>query len=128
MKTHASCCCGAMSIELSGDIKLSALCHCENCRRRTGSAFGYSLYFQKNAIHVNSSQASSYLINNEDGKQERHFCSICGSTLFWLWDRFPDWVGVAGGCITNAIPEPSISACHNQKSDWLSIPDTWRFY
>ena len=49
MKT-AMCCCGSVSIELEDDVKLNALCHCDNCRKRTGSAFGHSLYFSRSAL------------------------------------------------------------------------------
>jgi len=36
----ALCCCGACSIEVEGDPAINAICHCANCKRRTGSAFG----------------------------------------------------------------------------------------
>jgi len=33
------CLCGRMQYTISGEPELSALCHCRNCRRYTGSAF-----------------------------------------------------------------------------------------
>lgn len=38
----ASCCCGKSTIEAEGPVRLNAICHCENCKRRTGSALGWS--------------------------------------------------------------------------------------
>lgn len=42
MVRTATCCCGQTSIEVSGEPVFHCVCHCDNCKRRTGSAFGVS--------------------------------------------------------------------------------------
>ena len=37
MTRKAECCCGDAFIRVSGDPYFHALCHCNNCQRRTGS-------------------------------------------------------------------------------------------
>ena len=44
MTAKAICCCNACSVEVEGELVLNAICHCANCKRRTGSAFGWSVY------------------------------------------------------------------------------------
>ena len=41
----ARCCCQDCAITVEGEPTLNALCHCTSCKRRTGSAFGWSAYF-----------------------------------------------------------------------------------
>ena len=49
MTAKAICCCNACSIEVEDEPVLNAICHCASCKRRTGSAFGWS-------VHVADSQ------------------------------------------------------------------------
>lgn len=41
----ATCCCWQASIGVEGEPKIHLVCHCNNCKKRTGSAFGISAYF-----------------------------------------------------------------------------------
>jgi hypothetical protein len=34
------CCCGALRAEVTGEPPRVGVCHCMECQRRTGSAFG----------------------------------------------------------------------------------------
>ncbi|MEO8278742.1 MAG: GFA family protein, partial [Ideonella sp.] len=63
--------------------------------------------------------------NNHD--QERHFCSACGTTLYWYLSTAPELVGIAGGCFAdNGLPEPTDSYTHSKKEAWLTLPATWK--
>lgn len=125
---YAACACGASVVSLEGETKLNALCHCENCRKRTGSAFGHSLYFHRSALGLVRGQTQVYSLRNEGGEQSRHFCSRCGTTLYWYWSRFPEWVGVAGGCIEGGAAAPGVSACHRNKLVWVEVPAHCQHY
>ena len=46
MQGTARCACGAASILVQGEPVQYIVCHCTNCKRRTGSAFGISASFQ----------------------------------------------------------------------------------
>ncbi|WP_444972210.1 GFA family protein [Zooshikella harenae] len=35
----AECCCGACTVSVQGNPVILAICHCKNCKKRTGSAF-----------------------------------------------------------------------------------------
>ena len=128
MNKQAKCCCGSVTVDLAGDSKLNALCHCDNCRKRTGSAFGHSLYFSRDALQRAVGITRTYSISNEGGAQQRFFCPRCGTTVYWYWERFPEWVGVAAGCLSEPAPSPTISACHHNVAGWVEIPDSWMRY
>jgi hypothetical protein len=122
----ARCCCGALSIETLVDPVFNGICHCDSCKRRTGGAFGWSLYFPEAGVGRIEGESRAYVLEPASGRQERHFCPTCGSTVFWRSALFAGLVGVAGGCFADpAIGEPSLSATDSRRCAWLGLPGSW---
>ncbi|MFZ1989078.1 MAG: GFA family protein [Alphaproteobacteria bacterium] len=126
MTRKAVCCCGTCSIEVAGEPTINAICHCSNCKQRTGSAFGWSAYFADEQVVAKLGDLRLYAIED---RQQRHFCARCGTTLFWKSNFMPSHTGVAGGCfIPEPFPEPSITANNAGRCAWLGLPETWQRY
>ena len=130
MKRTAECVCGEVTVEVEGDPKLHLVCNCNNCKKRTGSAFGVSAYFADSQILAKNGNTIVYETNNEETEQLRYFCKSCGTTLYWKIIKFPgipgvaEMTGVASGCFTeNPLPEPTMSALNNNKCAWLELPE-----
>lgn len=127
MVRKAECCCGACVIKVDTDPALYGVCNCDNCKKRTGSAFGLSSYFQESSFSIISSHTSLYELESESGMQQRHFCSKCGTTLYWYAEPFKGFVGVAGGCFTEVpLLEPDFSTMNDHKYDWVCFSDTMK--
>jgi hypothetical protein len=131
MVRRATCCCGACFIEVEGEPVLNGVCHCDNCKRKTGTAFGWSTYFPDQQVAQRGGKFSEYVIDNENMGfrriQTRYFCSACGTTLCWKISTRPTQTGIAGGCFTRAdAPLPSITVCDETRSQWVSLPREWR--
>ena len=79
---------------------MHGVCHCDNCKRRTGSAFGISAYFDRSAVVSMSGSTTIYAFHHatQNHDQQHHFCSRCGTTLYGSISTIPDKIGVAGGC------------------------------
>jgi len=125
----AQCCCGQASIELEGDPTIHAVCHCKDCKKRTGSAFGISAYFSNSQVRRKIGGVQIYEINNEETRQKRYFCSFCGTTLYWEMSHFPripgvtEMTGVASGCfVDEPLPNPVFSANNEDRCVWLELP------
>jgi hypothetical protein len=125
----ATCCCGQSTIEVEGEPKIHLVCNCNDCKKRTGSAFGVSAYFSDSQIKGTNGNTNRYEINNQETEQIRYFCKSCGTTLFWKISRFPsipgiaEMTGIAGGCFTESpLPEPTIVASNNNKCAWVELP------
>jgi hypothetical protein len=76
-----SCLCGEVRFEIAGEFESFFLCHCEYCRKGTGSAHAANLF---------SSTATLKWLSGEENVREfqlpqtRHckaFCTTCGSAL-----------------------------------------------
>ena len=128
---EARCCCGACAIQVKGDPVINAICHCTDCRRRTGSAFGWSAYFPNENVTATIGAFRTY---SPAGKapgaaedwQERIFCGKCGTTLSWRSNDFEGLTGIAGGCFTEALPEPTLTVGNETRCAWLTLPATWK--
>jgi hypothetical protein len=126
MTRTARCCCGAASITVEGEPQLNAICNCQSCRRRTGSAFGWSAYFPDEAVTGKTGETRIYAKDGAAG-YHRHFCTRCGTTLYWKSFGFmPGATGIAGGCFADdPIPEPVASAADAARYPWIAIPGHW---
>jgi hypothetical protein len=128
MPNSAKCACGSARISVSGEMLAHAVCHCDNCKRRTGSAFGLSVYFRKCDVIGIEGETLVYALHNQQRNedQQRHFCKQCGTTLFWYVSRYPDFIGIAGGCFTESLGEPKLSSSSASKLPWVVVPDHWQ--
>jgi hypothetical protein len=46
------CLCGAVRYRVKKDPVRASICHCRNCQRRTGSAFGIGAYFKEADVEI----------------------------------------------------------------------------
>jgi hypothetical protein len=121
----ATCCCGKCSIEVDGEPQMNALCHCGSCKKRTGSAFGWSAYFADGQVKQTTGDLKVYNVPSEI-PAKRYFCANCGSTLFWKADMLPEHTGIAGGCFADTpLESPSMTAYDERRCAWVSLPDGW---
>ncbi len=107
---------------------MQGVCHCTDCKRRTGSAFGLSSYFPRTRVVATDGQTGVYAFRHARcaHDQARHFCVRCGTTLYWTISALPALIGIAGGCFADeGLPEPGYSANHDQKERWLALPESW---
>jgi hypothetical protein len=126
----AQCACRAVSLRTEGEPALNAICHCDNCKRRTGSAFGWSAYFKDAAIQDVAGPLSRFVVP-VSYKQERFFCERCGTTLYWKSEAriLEGLTGVAAGCFAESetpLPPPTYSASHSKSCAWVSLPAEWK--
>lgn len=123
MKTRdAACACGQLSVRCVGEPDSVTLCHCSQCQRRTGSAFGVAAFFARQVVTVNG-KAANFTRQSESGFSVAfHFCEACGSTVYWEPMRKPEHIAVAVGCFSDpGFPAPSKSVFEEHQHPWLSV-------
>jgi hypothetical protein len=129
MQRTATCACGAASISVRGQASQHNVCHCTNCKRRSGSAFGISAYFQRTQLVERRGEMQVYAFHHQALKhdQERHFCRRCGTTLYWFMSSHPELIGIAGGCFEDgALGPPTASVNDAQRLPWLTLAPACR--
>jgi len=81
MTYSGSCLCGKVSFKVDGEFENFFLCHCEHCRKDTGSAHAANLFSASAKLTWLSGEN---LVKTFDYKSSGHiksFCSECGSAL-----------------------------------------------
>jgi len=119
----AACTCGRLSIACAGEPDKVSLCHCLECQRRTGSAFGLAAFFDRAAIRP-TGPSQTYERTSDGGHPVRfHFCGRCGSTVYWYPARTPARVAVAVGCFADpGFPAPTQTVFTERGHGWAATP------
>ncbi|NWL76003.1 GFA family protein [Pseudomonas taiwanensis] len=121
---HGSCLCGAVKYEIDAPIESATHCHCSQCRKAHGAAFG--TYFTVRWSNFRWVQGEDVVAKfHSSPGVTRTFCQQCGSTLQWYSQNAgPDCVGVALGTLDSALGEiPQSHIYTDSKADWYVIAD-----
>jgi hypothetical protein len=84
-KRTGSCNCGQVRFEVSGEPLRVGLCHCLVCRKETGSLGNFFTVWPSDKISV-TGETRSWRLTTDN----RHFCALCGSSLFARVDGVND--------------------------------------
>jgi len=80
--THAgSCLCGTVRFEVLGEFQRFYLCHCEYCRKDTGSAHGANLFSSAAQLRWLAGEADVTRFDLPGTRHSKCFCARCGSAL-----------------------------------------------
>jgi hypothetical protein len=117
MKLTGQCLCGNITYSCDAEIETMTYCHCDTCRRATGSAFNIGVGVPKPNLHV-SGQIQTYKAPNG---VERQFCPTCGSPLFTVGNRS---VWIRAGSLNDAEAlKPTREIWKEMKMPWAHIPE-----
>lgn len=118
----ATCHCGALRVSCEGEPVRLSMCHCLDCQRRTGSAYGFQARFPRSAVTIEGA-ASAFTRKADSGNDLTfHFCPTCGSTVYWDPVDRPDLIAVAVGAFADpTFPPPKISIYEVRCHPW-AIP------
>ena len=118
----ARCSCGQLQIRCEGAPDKVSACYCDECQRRTGSAFGVAVFFSQTATVVTGASSIFTRIGDSGMPVKLHFCPECGSTVFWYPEKKPGQVAVAIGCFADqAFPGPSQAVYDERRYPWAWI-------
>lgn len=76
----ASCNCGAVAFEVTGEILGSSFCHCGQCRRQSGHHWA-SANVKPSGLKFARDDGLKWFASSDFAR--RGFCGTCGCTLFW---------------------------------------------
>lgn len=80
MPHRGSCLCGAVRLEIDGELHAPDACHCSQCRKVSGH---YWASTDVPDTQLRISGADNVRWYQSSAKVKRGFCAICGSALFW---------------------------------------------
>jgi hypothetical protein len=81
MPLTGTCLCGAVRFEITGGFQHFFLCHCSRCRKATGSAHAANLFSRTASLTWLMGEDLVRRYRVPDSRNEKCFCSQCGSPL-----------------------------------------------
>ena len=96
---EGGCSCGAIRFRIVGSPVWTNLCHCNACKKRSGSAFGFSFVADANQIAYFTGDTTKFVRKGDSGHSCTYeFCPTCGTTVRWKVDLIDRYV-FAGGAL-----------------------------
>ncbi len=102
MQLSGHCHCGEVSYKVTGEPVRMAQCHCNACRRTTGTGHNVLAFFNKDQLSISGKTRTHQSSADSGNTRTRHFCPTCGSRLFSENSRTPETIGIAVGSFDNS--------------------------
>ena len=99
----ASCRCGQLSITVEGEPGRVSVCHCLNCKQRSGSAFAAQARWPDERVKVSGQSKQWINVGDSGGKAAFSFCPDCGSDVFFVIDALPGATAVPLGLFRDPV-------------------------
>ena len=123
----ASCRCGQLRVTVTGDPVRVSVCHCLNCKKRTGSAFAVQARWPSAQVQIEGSSKTFVKVADSGNRATFHFCPECGSDVYYeidskFDDKFNDLIAVPLGVFDDPFfLTPAFSVWESRKHDWVEI-------
>lgn len=120
---RGSCLCETVHYEVRGALGELVYCHCQRCRKATGSAFIAVAPVPKANFSITQGETALKTYRSEAGVC-RVFCSHCGSPIMAYRESAPDILRLRIGTLDTPLPtHVSAHIFVGSKADWHEIHD-----
>lgn len=118
MNIKGSCLCAKVRFEINGDFESFYLCHCQYCRKDTGSAHASNLFSTTAKLHWLAGQDRVKAYQVPSTRHMKSFCLNCGSALPSLQGPGELLVVPAGSLDDPIYIKPSAQIFMASRSEW----------
>ncbi|KAI4725645.1 hypothetical protein E4T49_06618 [Aureobasidium sp. EXF-10728] len=124
-----SCLCGSITVTINDNLFTKPrghLCHCENCRKATGSVVATNLTIEEDKVDIQDRDGTLKLYADKATKSGnpvyRYFCAVDGNPIFSKADHMPGKVTISMGCMP-VIPTPEMAGFAAHRHPWFKDPE-----
>lgn len=120
---RAQCSCGQLAAICEGEPVRVSVCHCLECKRRTGSAFSNNARFPEAKVAFEGRAKGYTRISDAGNRVTYFFCPECGTTVHYKIDAQPGLVAIPVGAFADPdFPAPFLSFYHeSRRYPWVGI-------
>ena len=125
----ASCRCGQLRATATGDPVRVSVCHCLNCKKRSGSAFAVQARWPADQVTADGRSSTYEMVADSGNAGIFHFCPNCGSDVYYRNEgpsveaKLAGFVAVPLGAFDDPyFVRPAFSVWEERKHDWVEIP------
>ena len=124
---EGGCQCRKVRYRLEGEPLELAVCHCTECQRQSGSAFGMSLAVPKESFRLLSGELKTFTTRCDSGRaKECAFCPDCGTRIYHQGEA---GMSIKAGTLDDTSSlDPDAHYWTKSKQPWVPIPDGARTF
>ena len=127
-KLYGNCECKKVTFNITDEITYFSHCHCSQCRRCHGSAFGSYIEVGKSSFKYISGD-NNLKTYSSSKLCRRVFCKNCGSNIMFVNKNIPDKYYVSIGLIDGNPMLPEAEHIFvGSKASWYKICDDLKQY
>ena len=100
-----------------------SVCHCLNCKKRSGSAFAAQARWPRDQVETDGRSKTFVKVADSGNRATFHFCPECGSDVFYEIDgKFDDLVAIPLGAFDDPyFLKPAFSVWEQRKHPWVEV-------
>ncbi|MDH3701760.1 MAG: GFA family protein [Alphaproteobacteria bacterium] len=119
------CQCGAIRYEVTGAAKQLLACHCSDCQKQSGSAFGMTMVVDEADFRLVQGTVKKFTARTDAGRSKTGvFCPECGSRLYHELEARKGMVSIKAGTLDDTSGlNPTVHLWTDSKQPWVTIPD-----
>jgi hypothetical protein len=123
----ASCRCGQLKAIATGDPVRVSVCHCLDCKKRSGSAFAVQARWPKAQVAIEGVSKTFVKVADSGNRGFFHFCPECGCDVYYeidgkFDDKFNGLIAIPLGAFEDPyFASPRFSVWEKRKHDWVVI-------
>ena len=119
----AACRCGQLRATVAGDPVRVSVCHCLNCKKRSGSAFAVQARWPADQVTIEGQSKGFELTADSGNRATFHFCPQCGSDVHYeINGKFDGLIAIPLGAFDDPyFASPKFSVWEKRKNDWVDI-------
>ena len=122
---EGGCQCGGIRYRVEGEPLVVAVCHCTECQRQSGSAFGMSLIVARDAFQVEKGELRMFTRPTDSGgTTDCYFCPDCGTRIVQQPSSMPKTCNIKPGTLddTTAL-KPTLQVWLASKQPWTPLAE-----
>lgn len=122
------CQCGKSWVDIHSDEHVSINCHCGMCRAGSGAAFTTWVMIKVDQVDIGSRHGDLSIYKVSENLK-RYFCAHCGTPVFVLDKRFPDYVAFCAGTLKEIeVKPPEGEYFYDDKASWYCAESNTQKY
>ena len=94
-----SCLCGSVNYKSNSDPLVIQNCHCDQCRKSTGSVYLTNLFIKEENFEITGEVNNYTHLSDAGNNMTKYFCPKCGSQVFGKNSGRPGIITIRAGTI-----------------------------
>jgi hypothetical protein len=122
---EGGCQCGRVRYRVEGEPLILGICHCTECQRQSGSAFGMSMVTPKAQFTLLQGELKTFTRSSDSGRPVIcAFCPECGTRIYHVPSYLQGVVNVKPGTLDDtSFIKPAGQGWTSSKQGWIDFGD-----